>query len=63
MDVKRECITGKGRRLQSHLRAPSLMSPDASALLDRLTLIETSKVRGSGSVMEWLKRGYSRVAD
>ena len=40
------------------------MSPDASALLDRLTLIETGKVRGSGfKVMETLKRGYSRMID
>jgi hypothetical protein len=38
------------------------MSPDASSLLDRLTLIETSKVRGSGLGMERLKRGYSRIA-
>jgi hypothetical protein len=37
------------------------MSPDASALLDRLTLIETPKVRGSGLMMERLKRGYSRM--
>ena len=37
------------------------MSPDASALLDRLTLIQTGKIRGSGLVMERLKRGYSRI--
>jgi hypothetical protein len=35
---------------------------DESALLHRLTLIETSKVRGRGfMMMEWLKRGYSRI--
>jgi hypothetical protein len=37
------------------------MSPDASTLLHILPLIETGKVRGSGSIMEWLLRGLSRI--
>ena len=36
------------------------MSPDASALLHRLALIQKPLVRGRGLVMERLKRGYSR---
>jgi hypothetical protein len=37
------------------------MSPDASTLLDRLTLKDAAKVRGSILGMEWLKRGYSMI--
>jgi hypothetical protein len=38
------------------------MSPDASNLLDSLTVIDNYKVTGSFSIrMEMLKRGYSKI--